>query len=106
VLVSINNSIEQTEIGQITIARFTNPAGLKSIGLNLFEATTASGEPMVGTAGDEGFGEVSQFSLELSNVDVISEMMRMVMAQRVFDTVSKAVQAYDGMLDAVIKMKA
>ncbi|MCX5726786.1 MAG: flagellar basal-body rod protein FlgG [Candidatus Saganbacteria bacterium] len=105
-LVQINNSIEQTEIGQIALARFTNPAGLKSIGLNLFEATTASGEPSIGVAGEEGIGDISQFSLEGSNVDVISEMMRMVMAQRVFDSVSKAVQAYDGMMDAVIRMKA
>ena len=106
ILVSVNNELEQTEIGQVTLARFTNPAGLKSIGLNIFEATTASGEPMIGIASEEGFGEISQFSLELSNVDVIAEMMRMVMVQRVFDTVSKAVQAYDGMLESIQRMKA
>lgn len=106
ILAAVNNELEQIEIGQVTLARFTNPAGLKSIGLNIFKATTASGEPMIGIASEEGFGEISQFSLELSNVDVIAEMMRMVMVQRVFDTVSKAVQAYDGMLESIQRMKA
>jgi len=103
--VSINNSVETTEIGQINLARFVNPAGLKSLGQNLFQSTSSSGDPIVGVANGEGYGSISQYALESSNVDVISEMMRMVMIQRVFDTVSKAVQSYDGMLTAVNQMK-
>jgi len=104
-LVSINNSVETQEIGQVTLARFINPAGLKSLGQNLFAETPSSGTPIVGVANQEGFGSINQFALEGSNVDIISEMMRMVMIQRVFDTVSKAVQSYDGMLTAIERMK-
>jgi len=105
VQVAVNNEMAMSDIGQITIARFTNPAGLKSMGQNLYQATDASGQPSIGVATQEGFGMINQYSLEQSNVDVISEMMRMVMVQRVFDTVTKAVQTYDGMLAAVEKLK-
>jgi flagellar basal-body rod protein FlgG len=105
VLASMGNSAETQEVGQINLVRFYNPAGLKSIGQNLFQETDSSGPPTIGVANEEGLGSINQYSLESSNVDVISEMMRMVMLQRVFDTVSKAVQSYDGMLTAVDKMK-
>ena len=105
VMVAVDNELDYSEVGQINLARFTNPAGLKSIGQNLFQATEASGEPMIGIPGEEGFGGINQFALEQSNVDVISEMMRMVMVQRVFDTVSKAVQSYEGMLTSLERMK-
>ena len=105
VLVAVDNEMEYSEIGQMDLARFTNPAGLKGIGQNLYQATEASGEPMLGIPGEEGFGMISQYALEQSNVDVISEMMRMVMVQRVFDTVTKAVQSYEGMLTSLQQMK-
>jgi flagellar basal-body rod protein FlgG len=106
VLASVNNSIDTQEIGQIALVKFFNPAGLKSVGQNMFVETEASGVPTIGVANQEGFGAINQYALEGSNVDVISEMMRMVMLQRVFDTVSKAVQSYDGMLASVDKMKS
>lgn len=105
VLAAVNNETDYSEIGQITLARFTNSAGLKSLGQNLFQATDASGEPMVGVPNDNGFGAVNQYAIEQSNVDVISEMMRMTIVQRVFDTVTKAVQSYEGMLTAINQMK-
>lgn len=105
VSVSINNSVETTDIGQITTVRFYNPAGLKSLGQNLYDVTPASGDAIIGVANSEGYGPINQFALENSNVDVMSEMMRMVMIQRVFDTVTKAVQSYDAMLTAVERMK-
>ena len=105
IVVTIDNEKTEVEVGQINIARFMNPQGLKSLGQNLFVATLASGEPIVGVPNETGFGYVQQYALESSNVDVISEMMRMVMIQRVFDTVSKAVQAYDGMLSTLEKVK-
>ncbi|MBU0686341.1 MAG: flagellar basal-body rod protein FlgG [Candidatus Margulisbacteria bacterium] len=104
--VSVNNEVTSTEIGQITLARFTNPVGLESIGQNLFKATAASGDPMIGYPIDDGYGAVAQYSVESSNVDIISEMMRMVMVQRVFDTVTKAVQSYEAMLAALQDMKS
>jgi flagellar basal-body rod protein FlgG len=105
VLVATEGQTTLNEVGQIGLARFTNPAGLKSIGQNLYQSTPASGEPVLGIPGQEGFGTLNQYSLEQSNVDVISEMMRMVMVQRVFDTVSKAVQSYQGMLTTLNQMK-
>lgn len=105
VMVAVNNETEYSEIGQISLVRFPNPAGLKSLGQNLFQQTEASGEVYLGIAGEEGFGTVNQYSLEQSNVDVISEMMRMVMVQRVFDTVTKAVESYEGMLTSIDRMK-
>ena len=106
VQVAVNNERTLTEIGQIPIARFANQSGLKSIGQNLFQATDASGEATLGVAGVEGYGAINQYALEQSNVDVISEMMRMVMAQRVFDTVTKAVSTYEGMLTKLEQMKS
>jgi flagellar basal-body rod protein FlgG len=105
IVVAVDNETDFSEIGQINLARFTNPAGLKGIGHNLFRATEASGEPAIGVAGEEGFGTVNQYALEQSNVDVITEMMRMVTVQRVFDTVTKAVQSYEGMLASLERMK-
>jgi flagellar basal-body rod protein FlgG len=105
ILVAVNNENEYSEIGEINLARFTNPAGLKSIGQNLYVADEASGDPMVDVPDEEGYGSIVQYALEKSNVDVISEMMRMVMVQRVFDTVTKAVQSYETMLTSIDRMK-
>lgn len=105
VLANIDNGLDQIELGQITLARFPNNSGLKAIGQNLFVATPASGEPTVGLANDQGFGYIQQYAIESSNVDVLAEMMNMLMVQRVFDTVSKAVSAYDGMLTKIESMK-
>lgn len=105
VFVAVNNETSLSEIGQISLARFTNPAGLRSLGQNLYQVTEASGEPLVGTPGQEGFGTINQYALEQSNVDVISEMMRMVTIQRVFETVTKAVSSYEGMLTTLGRMK-
>ena len=71
----------------------------------MFAATSASGEPIVSNPATEGYGTVNQFALESSNVDVISEMMRMVMVQRMFDTITKAVSSYEGMLTSLERMK-
>lgn len=105
VLVQVDNELTQSDVGQIELAKFTNPAGLKSLGQNLYAETEASGEPITGYGGETGFGTISQYSLESSNVDVISEMMRMVMVQRLFDTITKAVSTYESMLTSIERMK-
>jgi flagellar basal-body rod protein FlgG len=104
VLAATNNGSLST-IGQISLVRFPNPGGLKSIGQNLYQSNDASGQPVIGVATQEGFGSINQYSLEQSNVDVISEMMRLVMVQRVFDTVTKAVASYQTMLTSLNQMK-
>jgi flagellar basal-body rod protein FlgG len=93
------------ELGTIQLARFTNSAGLQSIGKNLFLPTEASGEALVGTAGEDTFGYIAQGFLEMSNVSVVDEMVNMITAQRAYETNSKVVQASDDMLQVANNLK-
>lgn len=86
------------EVGKIEIARFVNPAGLESVGGNLFISTTASGEPITGTPGLEGLGTLAHGYLEGSNVKVVEEMVQMITALRAYEVNSKAIQTSDEML--------
>lgn len=87
------------QVGSIQLATFQNPGGLNSIGQNLFLATTASGEPIVGTpGGSEGLGTLQQGVLEESNVDVVEEFVEMILAQRAYEADSRVVNAADEML--------
>ena len=85
-------------LGQIQLARFINEAGLQSIGRNLYRETTASGPVEVGVPGISGIGELTQGSLEASNVNVVEEMVNMIETQRAYEVNSKAISAADGML--------
>ena len=83
---------------RIQAVRFANPSGLESVGRNLYRETAASGTPENGNPGENGFGEVQQGYLELSNVKVVEEMVNMMVAQRAYEINSKAVQAADEMM--------
>jgi flagellar basal-body rod protein FlgG len=83
---------------QIQLVRFNNPGGLQAMGHNLYKETTASGTPELGTPGQNGFGELQQGYLELSNVQVVEEMVNLILAQRAYEVNSKAVQAADEMM--------
>jgi flagellar basal-body rod protein FlgG len=85
------------EIGQIELARFVNPAGLTALGRNLYAPTAASGDPMTDVPTQSGLGEVSQGYLEMSNVEVVDEMVNMIVAQRAYEMNSKAIQTADDM---------
>ena len=85
-------------IGQVQIARFVNPSGLKPIGNNLYEISQASGAAQVLTPGLTGAGALKQGSLEASNVNVVEEMVNMIETQRAYEINSKAISAVDGML--------
>jgi flagellar basal-body rod protein FlgG len=93
------------QLGTIRLARFINPAGLQSMGKNLFLPTDASGTATVGTAGDQNFGTISQGFLETSNVSIVDEMVNMITAQRSYETNSKVVQASDDMLQTANNLK-
>ncbi|GAB6099475.1 flagellar basal-body rod protein FlgG [Halanaerocella petrolearia] len=86
------------EGGQVELANFSNPAGLKSIGQNIFKQTAASGEPMTDQPGQAGYGKLAQGFLESSNVKVVDEMVDMIAAQRAYEVNSKAIKASDEML--------
>ena len=85
-------------IGQIQLARFVNPSGLKPIGNNLYEASQASGAAQILQPGVNGAGTLNQGSLEASNVNVVEEMVNMIETQRAYEINSKAISAVDGML--------
>jgi flagellar basal-body rod protein FlgG len=82
----------------IKLYSFPNPAGLYSMGRNLFRPSQASGEETEGTPGLEGFGTLAQGYLEMSNVNVVEEMVGMIVAQRAYEVNSKAIQTADNML--------
>jgi flagellar basal-body rod protein FlgG len=97
---------EPQDIGQIELARFINPVGLKNAGHNLYEQTTASGEPVIGNPGEENFGLIEQAYLEMSNVDVVDEMVNMIVAQRAYEINSKVIKEADDMMGLVNQLKA
>mgnify|MGYP001627036821 FL=1 len=94
-----------TEIGQIEIARFINPGGLKAIGKNLYIPTASSGEPVTGNPSSDGLGSIAQGFIEMSNVNVVEEMVNMIISQRAYEIASKAVQASDEMLQNVNNLR-
>lgn len=94
-----------TEVGRITLARFSNPAGLKSVGRNLYTPTDSSGEAITANPGTDGMGTIGQGFLELSNVNVVEEMVNMIASQRAYEINSKAVQASDEMLQVANNLK-
>jgi flagellar basal-body rod protein FlgG len=88
--------------GQIQLANFANPAGLNSIGHNLFTPTDASGEPTVGNpGGQEGLGSLLQGYVEQSNVSVVEEFISLIVSQRAYEANSKVVRAADEMYQQV-----
>ena len=90
------------QAGQIQLANFPNPAGLNSLGGNLYSPTDASGDPIVGNpGGQEGMGAVLQGYIEQSNVSVVEEFINLIVAQRGYEANSKVVQAADSMYQQV-----
>jgi flagellar basal-body rod protein FlgG len=88
--------------GQIQLALFPNPAGLNSLGQNLFQQTDASGIPTVGNpGGQEGLGTLMQGYVEGSNVSVVEEFINMIVSQRAYEANSKVVKAADEMYQQI-----
>ncbi|KPA51368.1 MULTISPECIES: flagellar basal-body rod protein FlgG [Photobacterium] len=92
---------EPQELGQITLAKFINPAGLEAIGGNLYKETQASGQAQEIIAGTDGAGSLKQGALEGSNVQVVEEMVDMITTQRAYEMNAKVVSAADDMLKFV-----
>ncbi len=90
---------------RIQLARFANPAGLRSLGGNLYEETPASGSPETGNPTEAGFGGVNQGFIETSNVNVVEEMVNMIQAQRAYEINSKSIQTSDEMLEKANQIK-
>jgi len=101
VFVQIDGQIEQTNVGQITLATFQNVAGLDSIGNNLMLETNASGAAVTGVPGAAGFGNLLQNFLENSNVDPVQEITNLITAQRAYELNSKVIETSDQMMSTV-----
>ncbi|MBN2546141.1 MAG: flagellar basal-body rod protein FlgG [Spirochaetes bacterium] len=98
-------SDEIIEVGQINLYRFINPAGLTSIGENLFKISEASGNEIEGRPAYDGMGKLHQGFIEMSNVKVVEEMVNMIVAQRAYDFNSKSIQTSDAMLATAVNLK-
>lgn len=95
---TIAGSNTPQELGQLTLAGFINPAGLRAMGDNLYQETAASGAPTEGNPGEEALGKLKQGALEGSNVQVVEEMVDMISAQRTYEMNTKVLSAADNML--------
>ena len=87
-----------TQVGQVQLADFINPAGLQPMGENMFLETAASGAPQVGNPTVGGLGNIQQGALETSNVNVVEELVGMIEAQRAYEMNSKVISSVDQML--------
>ncbi|MFP4687008.1 MAG: flagellar basal-body rod protein FlgG [bacterium] len=94
----IQGQEEPENVGQLELAKFVNPSGLKTIGSNLLKETTASGSPQVVTPGTEGAGELQQGFIESSNVDVIEALTDLIAMQRAYEFNHRTIRTSDKML--------
>lgn len=105
VQVIYQDNFQPQNLGQLQLVSFVNPAGLKSVGGNLFVPSPSSGVPQQGIPGQNGLGTLSQGQLETSNVNIVDEMVNMITAQRSYETNSKVVQAADQMLQSTNNLR-
>ncbi len=103
VFARVANATQVTSIGVLSVVDFPNEAGLEELGGNLFRETTASGNPVTGVAGSNGFGTIRQGFLESSNVDPVKEITELISSQRAYEMNSKVIQASDEMYGTVSK---
>jgi len=105
VFVQLQGQVEPQQVGQIELARFVNPEGLRQKGQNLFVATEASGEPITGIPTENALGEIADRTLELSNVDPVRELVDLIFTQRAFELNSQAIQSADETLQIVGRLR-
>jgi len=100
VAVTPQGATQSTVLGQLTLTRFINQAGLLSVGDNMFTETAASGAPQDGLPNTDGAGDLQQGQLEQANVEAVSEISDLIAAQRAYEMNSKVITAADQMLSA------
>jgi flagellar basal-body rod protein FlgG len=96
--VTLQGAAQPTQLGQLQLASFINPAGLQPMGQNMYGETAASGSAQVGSAGQDGLGGIMQGMLESSNVNMVEELVNMIETQRAYEINSKVISTVDGML--------
>jgi flagellar basal-body rod protein FlgG len=105
-IVSITQAgvVAPQQIGQIQLTTFINPAGLQSMGENLYQETASSGTPNTTVPGTNGSGSLTQSYVETSNVNVVEELVNMIQTQRAYEINSKAIQTSDQMLQKLTQL--
>lgn len=99
--VTIDGQVDPVNLGQLEMATFINDAGLEALGNNYYKETPASGNPIEGLPGEEGFGTLLQGYIENANVDPVNEITSLIVAQRSYEMNSKVITASDEMLQAL-----
>ncbi len=105
VLAKVEGKVEPEKVGQFSLATFPNEAGLDPMGDNMLLETPASGSPVLGTPGADGFGTVLQGFLETSNVNVVQEVTNLITAQRAYEMNSKVIEASDEMMRTLTQLR-
>lgn len=98
VVTTIDSNGRRQDVGQIQIVSFINPSGLKAVGGNLYQLSDASGAPIQGQPGQANLGDIQSGALEGANVNVVTEMVNMIQAQRAYEMNSKVMQSADSMM--------
>ncbi len=98
-------AVEFQDVGQIQLARFINPAGLKQLGKNLYDQTDASGPPIIANPTQDGTGAILANTLELSNVEPVRELVELIRTQRSFELNSQSIQSADQTLQTVNNLR-
>ncbi|AGW12431.1 flagellar basal-body rod protein FlgG [Megalodesulfovibrio gigas] len=104
-ITALDKNGDELAAANIPLYTFVNPAGLKATGRNLFVPTEASGDAVEGTPGENNVGTISQGFLEMSNVEIVDEMVNMIVGQRAYEINSKAIQTSDSMLQTATNLK-
>jgi flagellar basal-body rod protein FlgG len=104
VTVQLPGQAAAQQIGNLQLAAFINPTGLESIGENLYLETGASGAPQANAPGTNGMGQILQGYVEVSNVNVVEEMVNMIQTQRAYEINSKAITTSDQMLQRLSQL--
>lgn len=100
-----DDTLEEQSIGQIELAKFINPGGLRAVGDNMLMETPAAGRPIFENPGSNNTGQLIQSHLENSNVDIVEEMVNMITAQRAYELNSKSVNTADQILSTAVNLK-
>jgi flagellar hook protein FlgE len=96
---------QSKNLAQIVVADFVNPQGLRPMGNNLWEESSASGQPLVGTPNAGAMGSLNSSALEDSNVDLTSELVQMIVAQRVYQANAQSIKTQDAVLQTLVNLR-
>lgn len=99
--ISLEGQADLVQVGQLELVLFQNEAGLESKGSGLYLETTASGSPITGNPGEDGFGFILQGFVESSNVDAITEITQLISAQRGYEMSSRVISTTDEMMQTL-----